>query len=216
LPLLIPPLHPEQKRDGWINIGASILDAVRGAERHPVVNFFAKMATAYRQSKPAEFNAAIDQYNGWLKTGFAREQRKGRAEFFYNNTKLFLHAMIIYLFAFVLVCASLLGSSLWPNGSEAMRRSAFYLMILAGIVHTSGLVFRMVLEGRPPVTNLYSSAIFIGWGAMVLGFFLERIYRLGLGTAVGSLAGFITLIIAHNLALGGDTMEMLRAVLDTN
>src|SRR5213079_2282230 len=68
----------------------------------------------------------------------------------------------------------------------------------------------------PPVTNLYSSAIFIGWGAMVLGSFLERVYRLGLGTAVGSLAGFITLIIAHNLALGGDTMEMMRAVLDTN
>src|SRR5438477_13103454 len=124
--------------------------------------------------------------------------------------------MIIYLMAFLLAGGSLLASSLSPNVSESLRRSAFYLMILAGLVHTSGLVFRMVLEGRPPVTNLYSSAIFIGWGAMVLGFFLERIYRLGLGTAVGSLAGFITLIIAHNLALGGDTMEMLRAVLDTN
>jgi ABC-type transport system involved in cytochrome c biogenesis permease subunit len=30
------------------------------------------------------------------------------------------------------------------------------------------------------------------------------------------LIGFITLIIAHHLALSGDTMEMLRAVLDTN
>ena len=29
-------------------------------------------------------------------------------------------------------------------------------------------------------------------------------------------AGFVTQIIAHNLALGGDTMEMMRAVLDTN
>src|SRR5439155_6590049 len=124
--------------------------------------------------------------------------------------------MIIYLMAFLLASGSLLASSLSQNVAESLRRSAFYLMILAGLVHTSGLVFRMVLEGRPPVTNLYSSAIFIGWGAMVLGFFLERIYRLGLGTAVGSLAGFITLIIAHNLALGGDTMEMLRAVLDTN
>ena len=28
--------------------------------------------------------------------------------------------------------------------------------------------------------------------------------------------GFITLIIAQNLALDGDTMEMMRAVLDTN
>jgi ABC-type transport system involved in cytochrome c biogenesis permease subunit len=45
---------------------------------------------------------------------------------------------------------------------------------------------------------------------------IERIYRVGLGSLVASLAGFVTLLIAHNLALGGDTMEMLRAVLDTN
>ncbi len=74
----------------------------------------------------------------------------------------------------------------------------------------------MVLEGRPPVTNLYSSAIFIGWGACVLGLVLERIYKVGLGCAVSGFAGCVTLLIAHNLALGGDTMEMLRAVLDTN
>src|SRR5208283_3414663 len=70
--------------------------------------------------------------------------------------------------------------------------------------------------GRPPVTNLYSSAIFIGWGAAVLGMVLERIYRDGIGSVIASVAGFTTLVIAHNLALGGDTMEMLRAVLDTN
>jgi ABC-type transport system involved in cytochrome c biogenesis permease subunit len=45
---------------------------------------------------------------------------------------------------------------------------------------------------------------------------LERIFRLGIGNIVAAFAGFITLLIAHNLALGGDTMEMLRAVLDTN
>jgi ABC-type transport system involved in cytochrome c biogenesis permease subunit len=66
------------------------------------------------------------------------------------------------------------------------------------------------------VTNLYSSAIFIGWGAVALGLVLERVYRVGIGIAVAAFAGFVTLVIAHNLALGGDTMEMLRAVLDTN
>src|SRR5882724_8969720 len=45
---------------------------------------------------------------------------------------------------------------------------------------------------------------------------LEKIYRDGIGSVVAATAGFITLVIAHNLALGGDTMEMLRAVLDTN
>jgi ABC-type transport system involved in cytochrome c biogenesis permease subunit len=72
------------------------------------------------------------------------------------------------------------------------------------------------LEGRPPVTNLYSSAVFIGWGAGVLGLILECVYRVGLGSLVASFMGFVTLLIAHNLAIGGDTMEMMRAVLDTN
>src|SRR6202035_94804 len=97
-----------------------------------------------------------------------------------------------------------------------LRRSAFYLIALAFVVHTCALIFRMVLEGRPPVTNLYSSAIFIGWGAMILGLIIERIYRVGIGAFVGAFAGFVPLLIAQNLAIGGDTMEMLRAVLDTN
>ena len=78
------------------------------------------------------------------------------------------------------------------------------------------LVWRMVLQGRPPVTNLYSSAIFIGFGAAVLGLLLEAFWRNSIGVAVSAIMGFITLIIAHHLSLSGDTMEMMRAVLDTN
>jgi ABC-type transport system involved in cytochrome c biogenesis permease subunit len=74
----------------------------------------------------------------------------------------------------------------------------------------------MVLESRPPVTNLYSSAIFIGWGVVLLGLILERLYKNGIGAVAASVIGFITLIIAHHLALEGDTMEMMRAVLDSN
>src|SRR6266567_1957277 len=178
--------------------------------------FEASMATAYSQNNPGQFNRAVEDYKGWLADKFGTELKKGRQEFFYNDAKAFLHAMIIYVCAFVLAGISLLACSLAPALSESLRRSAFYLILLAGVVHTFGLGFRMYLEGRPPVTNLYSSAIFIGWGAMILGVVLERIYRLGIGNVVAACAGFVTLLIAHNLALGGDTMEMLRAVLDTN
>ncbi|HVV01062.1 MAG TPA: cytochrome c biogenesis protein CcsA, partial [Verrucomicrobiae bacterium] len=120
------------------------------------------------------------------------------------------------VFAFILAGLALVCLNLAPAFSESLRRSAFYLIILAWVFHTFGLVFRMILAGRPPVTNLYSSAIFIGWGAVILGIVLERIYRLGIGNIVAAFAGFVTLLIAHNLSLDGDTMEMLRAVLDTN
>ncbi len=214
-PMVVPPTDPADK-DAWTNVGASLLGAIRGEEVHPAVGFFARMATAYSHGDAAEFNSAVAGYKNWLAPNFARVVAKGRAEYYFNQIKAFLHATIIYLVAFVLAGGALLTFGVLPGLSESLRRSAFYLVGLAFVVHTFGLIFRMLLEGRPPVTNLYSSAIFIGWGACVLGIVLERVYRLGLGTAVAGFAGFVTLLIAHNLALGGDTMEMLRAVLDTN
>ena len=215
-PLVIPPLTPTEARNNWQTMGTSLLDSTHAGQLHPAVTNLAAMATAYRQQKPDAFNRAVAAYRQWLAPAFARELKKGEAEFYFNSVKPFLHAMIIYLCAFVLACGGLLTLTVAPNLSESLRRSAFYLVILAGLVHTFGLVFRMVLQGRPPVTNLYSSAIFIGWGTMVLGLVLERIYRVGIGNVVASLAGFVTLVIAHNLALGGDTIEMMRAVLDNN
>ena len=215
-PRAIPPLAPKEDRDAWSNVGLSLLGAIRTLEVPPATTFYARMATAYSVNDSAEFNAAVAGYKNWLAKDFARESKKGRSEYYFNGIKLFLHATIIYIFAFVLAGGALLTFGSLPNLSESLRRSAFYLIGLAFVVHTFALVYRMVLEGRPPVTNLYSSAIFIGWGACVLGLILERIYKVGLGSAMAGLAGFVTLLIAHNLALGGDTMEMLQAVLDTN
>ncbi|HEV2392120.1 MAG TPA: cytochrome c biogenesis protein CcsA [Verrucomicrobiae bacterium] len=216
-PLIVPPLQRTTAPDNWQNAGTALLGSVTNNGVHPAMTYYAAMATAYGQNDAPAFNSAVDGYKDWLqKKGFAHELTKGRAEFYFNDVQAFLHAIIIYICAFLLALASILSMSVAPNLSESFRRSAFYLVILAGIVHTFGLVFRMVLEGRPPVTNLYSSAIFIGWATLVLGIIIERIYRVGIGSLVASLAGFVTLLIAQNLALGGDTMEMLRAVLDTN
>ena len=74
----------------------------------------------------------------------------------------------------------------------------------------------MYIQGRPPVTNLYSSAIFVGWGAVLLGVVLERLFRDGIGAASAGIVGFITLVIAHHLGSNGDTLEMMTAVLDSN
>jgi ABC-type transport system involved in cytochrome c biogenesis permease subunit len=118
--------------------------------------------------------------------------------------------MTLYVLAVLLACAS------WLGWSTPLRRSAFYLLLLALAIHTFGLVSRMYLQERPPVTNLYSSAIFIGWGAVIVALILERIFRDGIGAACAGAIGFVTLIIAHHLAGSGDTLEMLQAVLDTN
>jgi ABC-type transport system involved in cytochrome c biogenesis permease subunit len=209
--LIVPPLNPEQSRDDWKNIGVSLLESMKSGEVHPAMAYFANMADGYRAGRAAEFNEAVSGYRDWLaQRALIPELNKGRREAFFNHMEPFYKAMVIY------VAALLLGCAYWLRLDQWIRRSAFFLLVLAFAIHTGGLMFRMFLEGRPPVTNLYSSAIFVGWGAVLLGIILEKIFRDGIGTVAAAAVGFSTQIIAHHLALGGDTMEMLRAVLDTN
>jgi ABC-type transport system involved in cytochrome c biogenesis permease subunit len=111
--------------------------------------------------------------------------------------------------AFIL---ALLG---WLARVRALNWSSFTLIVLTFALHTGALVLRIYLSGRPPVTNLYSSAIFIGWGCVLFGIVLELLYRNGLGNVMSAVAGFATLLIAYFLGAGGDTIEVLQAVLDT-
>ena len=203
-------LPPAENNREWRRMGDALLDAPRGTPIDAAIHDYAKMAGALAADEPENFNAALKDYQSTLVPTQAKALAKGRAEVFFNQMEPFYNAMVIY------VLAGLLAIFSWFNLSETLRRSSVWLISLAFVIHTIGLIYRMVLEGRPPVTNLYSSAIFIGWGACLLGLILEKFYKNGIGAVVASGIGFITLIIAHHLALEGDTMEMMRAVLDTN
>jgi ABC-type transport system involved in cytochrome c biogenesis permease subunit len=215
-PLVVPPLQDAKSRDDWQNIGTSLMNLSKGGDMNPAVKDYTAMVTAYQNNQPDNFNQALDDYRQWVGQWYSTEAGKGIHEAFYNYFQAFYKAIILYVLAFLLAVIALLTFAIAPKTSETLRRTAFYLVILTGLIHTFAIVFRMVLEGRPPVTNLYSSAIFIGWGCVGLGLILERVFRVGLGCAVASFAGFVTLVIAQNLAIDGDTMEMMRAVLDTN
>ncbi|HMP81168.1 MAG TPA: cytochrome c biogenesis protein CcsA [Verrucomicrobiota bacterium] len=210
LPLIIPPATPGASDEDWQNMGSGALASLKSGTIAEPVLFYGAMASAYRNADAQAFNRAVADYRDWLGASYQAQLKKGREEFFFSRLEPFYKATVIYVLAFVLVCVS------WFTGSELLRRCGFHLVVFGFIIHTIGLVFRMYLEARPPVTNLYSSAIFIGWGAAALGLVLEKIYKDGIGCVVAAFVGFVTQIIAHNLALGGDTMEMMRAVLDTN
>lgn len=210
-PMLVPPPAPEKDREAWENVGASLMSVVKGGEIHPAVTYYAAMSSAYGRNDAPAFNRQVGEYRSWLQGKHLNvELAKARKEHVFNTLEAFYKATVIYLLAFLIGCLS------WFKMSPALRRCGTALAWLAFAIHTVGLIFRMHLEGRPPVTNLYSSAIFVGWGAVLLALILEKFYRDGIGIVTAAVVGFTTQIIAHNLALGGDTMIMLRAVLDTN
>ncbi len=206
-PLIVP---PSDSSNDWKSVGTVLLEAAKGKSIPAAVADYAGMADAFRNHDAGGFNSALADLDASLVPRFSHALARARAEVFFNQMQPFYNAMVIYVLAGLLAIVS------WFNLSEALRRSAVWLIGLAFLIHTTGLIYRIVLQGRPPVTNLYSSAIFIGWGACLLGMILERFYKNGIGAVVSAGMGFVTLIIAQNLALDGDTMEMMRAVLDTN
>ena len=201
---------PAQGSADWHSIGDSLLHSVATGELHPIVSEYAEIGDAHRVGDHAAFDQHVDRLASWFAKEQPRAAKRASFEFLFNRLQPFSQSMALYVLAFLLACSS------WLGWNRTLNRSAFYLLLLALAIHTFGLVSRMYLQERPPVTNLYSSAIFIGWGAVIVSLILERIYRDGIGAACAGAIGFVTLIIAHHLAGSGDTLEMLQAVLDTN
>lgn len=208
--LVIPPQNPEAGLDGWQTFGAALIGALGNTNIPSAAFTYGALVTARKTDKPDDFNNALSEYRSWLANLFPGQVARVNREFIYRHWQPFLKSMVLY------ACALVLGLLSWLGWFKPLNRTAFWLATVAFAVHSAGIVFRMTIEGRPPVTNLYSSAVFVGWGAAALGLVLERIQKDGVGLALSTTIGLVTLIIAHNLALGGDTMEALRAVLDSN
>ena len=130
-------------------------------------------------------------------------------EAFFNSFAPFDRAWILYIGVSVLALLSLVVAE------RPLRWTAFWLMTFAFVVHTFALWARIEISGRPPVTNLYTTAVFIGWAAVLLGIAIEAIFRQTFGLLVGGAAGVLTLRIAQVLETQGDTFSVMQAVLDT-
>jgi ABC-type transport system involved in cytochrome c biogenesis permease subunit len=194
----------------WMSMGRSLRESVLTGSVDPHARLFADLGQDWRSGRAGDFNRGVRAYREELSGRFGKAMGRCAFEAFVNRAEPFYASSVLYVAAFLLAVISWLR---WP---DELRRAALGLMALAFVLATAGIAARMWIEGRPPVTNLYSSALFIGWGAAGLCLVLERMHRNAVASAAGSLIGFGALVIAHNLSLGGDTLEMMRAVLDSN
>jgi ABC-type transport system involved in cytochrome c biogenesis permease subunit len=206
----IPNLNGKTENDRWSPVSEALLSAIASGQIPYPVTAYGRMVSAYRSGDAPGFNQVLNEYQQYLAKNFHPELNRPTLEYFFNAAQPFYQSLVLYLVVFLLAVFSWL---IWP---KTLSRSALLLLGFAFLIHTGGLFLRMYIQGRPPVTNLYSSAIFVGWATVLFCLVLERVYRNGIGSVCGAVIGFTTLLIAQNLQFDGDTMEMLRAVLDTN
>jgi ABC-type transport system involved in cytochrome c biogenesis permease subunit len=189
--------------------------AIERGESAPSLAGYAAIAKAFRSGDREGFATAVRSHLDSIKAkeGFAADLNKASRE------QLLSFAAPFYWGMWIAVIAGLMAVISWFSTArlEWLRRTAVQLMLLVLVMHTAGLIARYLIEGRPPVTTLYTSAIFIGWAAAIFGLLFEKIYPYAIGVVVAAALEFGALFIAHNLHINdGTTFKVLQPVLDTN
>ena len=167
---------------------------------------------AYLDGDAAGFNSAVETHlekiaaiapSGW-------NERNNKTEIAYNHFSPFYMAKVLYLVGFLITIFS------WIGWRMPLNRAAFWIIVLALTVHFGGVAARVVISGRPPITNLYSSFVVVAACCVLLLLIIEYATRIGLGNLLAAASGFLTLLYAWTLSIDqGDTFTVLRAVLDT-
>ncbi len=127
-----------------------------------------------------------------------------------NKAKLFTNSLVLYLLGFIF-----LGIS-WMIRPTIFRKISFYFLALGFLLHTYGIILRMVIMSRPPISTIYETVIFVGFVIVLFSLVIEFIRKDGLGVFLGSTSGAMLHYVGFGYAADGDTLEMLVAVLNSN
>ena len=218
-PAIIPPStsEPDSKweKAEWQAYGPAIFHWVENQQagiqkEDRASGLLGEMMGRLKEGNPKEFNIALKKFRSSVIAAAPSERSISRTkwEAWYNRFGPITLCTFFYVFA------GLCGAIGVMIQSSHVRRGTFWMCVGIFLVHTFAIYCRYYISDRPPVVNLYSSAVFIGWAIMLMGLIMEAITPIGLGSIVGSIAGFLSLLVAYALDTG-DTMPVLQAVLDT-
>ncbi|MCP5103899.1 MAG: cytochrome c biogenesis protein CcsA [bacterium] len=215
LPLtIIPGAKPDNKaEEKWLSpwdglISSYFHGTTPGKDLYALRDVF----LGYRGADQARFDKGMTEFNASIleRAGNRLRERALLLEVSYNRLDPFYKSKFFYGFSIIFLLLSFAALKKW------FYRLSFLLLAGGFLLHLSGVVLRMYIMERPPVTNLYETFVFTGLITALLGMILEWFKKRNIGILTGSLAGLVMLMIAGKYALEGDTMGMLVAVLDSN
>lgn len=192
--------------------------SLSGAATVPFFAAWQALATAWQQNDASGWDAALRRIEA-LNSAAQPELRHVALgwEISLNRWQPFNASLWL-----VLAGLALLGLSqlLAARGNDRIAGigTNLTLTLMAGalLAQGAGLVLRMAILQRPPVTTLYESTLFVSFMALACGLLLSWRRRSPDGLSIGG--GIAALLLLSSLVFGadGDTMQVLVAVLDTN
>ncbi len=198
-------MWPATKEDARLNNGPVADDAVQK---------FTAWEGAYRADNVAQFNTMTPQVVETLRLlapQFYPATTTLQFEHHYMTLHPFRWAWIVYLFAIL----ALLLTAIW---ARKIGYRLTWTLVLVGLgFEVYGLACRVIISGRPPVTNMYETVIWVSFVGMVFASILEAVYRKRYFFYAGIPASVLTLIIADSQPTILDaSINPLTAVLRNN
>ncbi len=194
---------------GWTSPSALLSDPKAQHRHSKELELLSQLLQSFRANDPQAFKLA-SQNLGELSFEHIDRARAFDIELIYQRVQPFFWSLVIYWFTLIMCFLYLLFNR------NILRIAAAFLLIVGLIPHISGILTRMYLMGRPPVTNLYETFLWVSAVVILLSLFLEKQFRRGVGILAGAISGVLLLSVANRYAMDGDTLGVLVAVLDSN
>lgn len=159
--------NPSGLQEAWGNFSdlshADTVPMVAGAKKA-----VADLRTALASGDPAKLGpSAVAARQELAKLGPVPDDAALSKEIRYNHSHPFGKAWMLYL-AGLLVLTFVKG-----EGRSTGYWAGFSLIASGFLMHIYGFYMRCTIAGRPPVTNMYESVIWVAFGAVLFAFILE-------------------------------------------
>ena len=194
--LLVP--APEKTTDAWLVPPAfgQYYDAARFAASETQLQ---TLATAYAKGDGFQFSRAANQLRDGLR-GLSPKiypaESQLRLEYFYNHFDGFYRAAWCYGVALRFARGGV---------SARQRRSVKWigvsLALIGLILHGSAITMRCFIAGRPPVTNMYESIIWVSFAVLFFGMIFFARYRTLVYLLAALPASLLSLLLVHQMPI---------------
>ena len=115
-------------------------------------------------------------------------------EVFFNHFHPFAKAWQLYGLAFIVMLLTV-----WVKRLDEFYWSSIGLFVAGVAVQSYGFLLRMQIADRPPVTNMYESVVWVGFGISAIALTFELIYRAKYYLLAAAPLSVMCLILADSL-----------------
>ncbi len=206
--------HPDDPKAAWYSIADLATPQAAAVPRVQRVRaLVSALVSAYQEGDRAGVATAASALGSRLAEmapGVYPSAGGLETEVHYNRLKPYRLAWVFYLLGFLALLAS------FPLASRGFSWAGMLLIVAAFFTQAYGMTLRVMISGRPPVTNMYESVVWVAFGAVLFALVFEAVYKVRIFAACASALAVACLLLADNVPILDGSISPLVPVLRDN